>query len=90
MPTIPDYPALPFVWVKLHDAQGNHDGYLAGITLSLNGETYTESCEIRCGQTTAAQLAAQELDFTTWAGIQIDENNLVTLANAGLAAKLAE
>ncbi len=89
LPQAPRYLSLPFANRPILQ-DGQHVGFTVGVTLSHEGETVTESIDIICGVEQAAALTIGSIaDFTAWSRQALIAHDLVTRANAAMAAKLA-
>lgn len=86
----PRYLSLPFPNTPIF-TDGVHIGFTVGITLGHEGQTVTAQVDALCGATQATALSAGPLEaFTDWSRQVVNDYDLVTRANAAMAAKLRE
>jgi hypothetical protein len=89
MADMPRYLALPFPNSPVIQ-DGQHVGFTVGITLAHEGQTLTEQVDAVCGPDQAAALLAGPVEaYTAWSRQIIEDQDLVTRANAAMAARLA-
>ena len=90
MAEIPKYLSLPFANTPILQ-DGQHVGFVVGVTLTYNSASVTESAEVICGPEQAAALLAGPIEaFTTWSHQAVIDHDLVARANAAMDAKLAD
>ena len=90
MAETPRYLSLPFPNTPILQ-DGQHVGFVVGVTLSQDGITVTRQVDAICGAAQAADLLAGPIDaFTAWSRSMVEAHDLVAQANAAMDAALAD
>jgi hypothetical protein len=89
MAETPRYLSQPFANAPILQ-DGQHMGFVVGVTLTHEGQTVTEQAEVICGADQAAALLAGPIEaFTAWSHQAVTHHDLVARANAAMDARLA-
>jgi hypothetical protein len=89
MAETPRYLSLPFINAPVLQ-DGQHVGFVVGVTLTHEGETVTEQIEVICGPQQAAALSTGAIEaYTAWSRQALTDHDLVAKANAAMDAQLS-